>query len=105
MGVYAWLIPGIAFVIFMASATWRFLGRLPSATRRGLILAAVVYVSGAAGMELVEARLDSLWGTFAFSLLVVVEESLEMAGLVILIHTLLSHLQSTTRGLTVAVDS
>lgn len=104
MGVYAWLIPGIAFVITIGFASWKFLQHLPPAIRRGMFLAAAVYVSGAAGMEVIEAQLDSLWGTFAFSMLVVVEESLEMAGLVIFIHTLLSYMRSFPRGLTITVE-
>lgn len=104
MGVYAWLIPGIAFVIYMTIISWKNLKALPPATRRGMILAAVVYVVGAAGFDLIESRLDYLWGTLSFSMLTVVEESLEMAGLVIFIHTLLSYIRSLPQGPTLAVE-
>jgi len=58
-----------------------------------MVLAAIVYVAGAAGIEIVEALVDRLSGSFSFSLLTIVEETLEMAGLVIFIHALLSHLK------------
>ena len=104
MGVYAWLIPGVAFVIFMAFASLRFLRQLPSSTRRAMVLAAAVYVTGAAGMDMIEAPLDELWGSLPFSMLVVVEETLEMAGLVIFIHALLSYIRSLPKRPTLAVE-
>jgi hypothetical protein len=53
---------------------------------------------------MIEARLDELWGTLPFSLLVVVEETLEMAGLVLFIHALLSYIKSLPKGPTLAVE-
>ena len=104
MGVYAWLIPGIAFVIFMGFVTWRFLRALPPPIRRGMMIAAAVYVAGAAGVELIEAPMDSMVGTLPFSAVVVVEETLEMAGLVIFIHTLLSYLRTLPRNPALVVE-
>lgn len=104
MGVYAWLIPGIAFVTYMGFASWKFLHHLPAPIRRGLMIAAAVYLTGAAGMELIEAPLDELWGSLPFSMLVVVEETLEMAGLVIFIHTLLSYIKTLPKGPTLTVE-
>ena len=104
MGVYAWLIPGIAFVIIMGFASWKFLRHLPPGIRRAMLIAAAAYVAGAAGMDMIEAPLDDLWGSLPFSMLVVVEETLEMAGLVIFMHTLLSYLRSLPKGPTLVVE-
>ncbi len=105
MDVYAWLIPGIAFVIYMAIVSWKHLRTLPPAIRNGMLLAAVVYVLGAAGFDVIESQLDKLWGTLRFSMLTVVEETFEMAGLVIFIHVLLSYVKVLADGPTVRVEA
>ena len=104
MGVYAWLIPGLAFVIFIGLVSWRFLKSLPPPVRTGMMIAAAVYVAGAAGVELLEAPMDPLVGTLPFSIMVVIEETLEMAGLVMFIHALLSHLSTLPRHTALVVE-
>ena len=104
MGVYAWLIPGLALVIWLGLASLKFIRHLPPEIRRGMLVAAVIYLMGAAGMEVIESRLDALWGTLPFSMLTVVEESLEMAGLVIFIHALLAYLKRQPKGPTLIVE-
>ena len=104
MNVYAWLIPGVAFLIYMAVVSWKFLGHLPSATRRGMVTAAVLYVTGAGVIEGIEARLTLLEGTLQFSKLTVVEETLEMVGLVIFIHVLLSYLRALPKSPVLTVE-
>jgi hypothetical protein len=104
LGVYAWLIPGIAFVIVMGLASLKFLRQLPPPFRRQLVIAGAVYLAGAMGVELIEARLDELWGSLPFSMMVVVEESLEMAGMIVLIHALLSYLASLPQRRPLRID-
>ena len=93
LGVYVWLIPALALVVALGIASWKFLRHLPPRIRTTMVIAAVVYVAGAAGMEIVEAIFDRWAGSFSFSLLTIVEETLEMAGLVIFVHALLSYLK------------
>jgi uncharacterized membrane protein YhaH (DUF805 family) len=50
---YAWVIPGIIFVGCVGLAYWKFLKALPPTTRQLFILAGVVYVGGAIGMEII----------------------------------------------------
>ena len=69
-----------------------------------MLIAAAIYLAGAAGMEMIEAPLDELWGSLPFSMLVVVEETLEMAGLVFFIYTLLSCIKSLPKRPTIAVE-
>lgn len=101
---YAWVIPYGLLVLAVLALLARFLRRLPARTRWGLLSAGVLYVSGALGVELLEGQLESsrLSGTFApgetssfhisMTLLIGLEESLEMVALVVLIATLLRHL-------------
>ena len=69
-----------------------------------MVIAAVVYVAGAAGMEIVEALLDRLSGSFSFSMMTIVEETLEMAGLVLFIHALLAYLKDVPKGGTLVIE-
>jgi hypothetical protein len=103
LGVYVWLIPAVALLAGLAIGLRAFLLHLPQRIRRTMIAAAVVYVAGAAGMELVEAALDRLEGTPAFGLLTVVEESLEMAGLVLFVNALLSYIADDPKAGTLEI--
>lgn len=92
--VYTWLLAGIPFVAALGLALRGFLRALPPATRAGMFLAAGLYLGGAIGVELVEAVIDeATHGTLLFTLVASVEEFLEMAGLIVLIGTLLRHLR------------
>lgn len=96
LGVYAWLLLGIPFAAIVGLSMIRLLRDLRPPTRWGLLIAGAVYVSGAAGVEVYEAFVDArLFGTFAFVIATVIEESLESAGLIILIGVLLAHLRAS----------
>ena len=102
---YAWVIPYGLLAIVLAVALGRFLLRLPPQTRNGMLLSGFLYVAGALGMELLEAQITSLGTTsiqlagqaqssqLAMTVLIAVEELLEMAALVLLIATLLHFVQ------------
>ena len=88
---FAWVIPGLAFVIGIGLIYFRFLVTLPTETRRLFVIAAVLYVGGALGGEMVEGYFFDYYG--ATSLLRIgayhVEEALEMAGIVVFIRALI----------------
>lgn len=90
---YAWVIPGFALVLVLGAFFLPFLTRLPAATRWGFSLAAVLYLGGSIGMELVDGRYAELYGTeIVYHALVTVEEGLEMAGVILFIYGLLKYL-------------
>ncbi len=91
---FAWVIPAIAMVAVLGVYFLPFLLRLPRRTMYGLIAAAALYLGGAVGIELIEGwwREGHGYRTLGFHLLVTIEESMEMAGAILLIHTLLRHL-------------
>lgn len=106
---FAWVIPyGIALVIFLASIA-RPLMRLPAKTRNGLVVAGMLFVTGAIGFEMVEAGVkysDFMpWMTesLAFSLCVLCEESLEMLGIALALRTCLCHLTQHSGSMDVTV--
>jgi hypothetical protein len=100
---YPWVIvyaaPVIALVVWFLPA-WR---RLDALGRRALILSGTLYVLGAVGMEMMSGAYDEAVGghtrTLAWGLLVAVEESLEMAGLISLVYALLTLLSRSAIGL------
>jgi hypothetical protein len=90
---YAWVIPGIALVLVLALFFLRFLLHLPAITRLRFMMAATLYIGGAIGFELIEGRYAELHGerNFTYSMIVTIEESLEMGGLIVFIWALLKY--------------
>src|SRR5918992_1249460 len=79
--LYPWVLAGAAFVGAVGLTYWRFLARIPPRTRVGFIIAGTLYVSGALGVDMLEANQESTSGqaTLGYGLLVGLEEGLEMA--------------------------
>jgi hypothetical protein len=91
---YAWVIPGAALVVVLALLFWRFLLQLPPATRRAFVMAASLYIGGALGGDLLfTGPYAAMYGegNLTYSLLSTLEESLEMAGLIVFISALLKY--------------
>jgi len=91
---FAWIIPGIALVLVLALFFLRFLLCLPAKTRLTFLMAATLYIGGAIGFELIGGRFAELHGqrNLTYSMIVTVEESLEMAGVIIFIWALLVYI-------------
>ena len=89
-----WVIPGALFVIFMVVSYWRFLTELPPKIRRLCIIAGGLYVGGALGMEIVGGHYVVRYGVehMNWVLCTTVEEGMEMAGVIVFIHALLTYL-------------
>jgi len=93
---YAWVVP-YAFVVLAVIVLFiPFLQHLPRRTAGGMILAGALYVIGAMGLEVVEGMLEfsGQFYSIAMSVLVTIEESLEMSSIVLLIWVLLDYLRA-----------
>lgn len=92
---YAWVVPGAIAAALVVAYNWRFINAMPRPTRDLLGLAVVLYVCGALGVEAISGAYAESRGqdNLAYSGLVAVEESLEMAGLITAVYALLQHLQ------------
>ncbi len=91
---FPWVIPySIAFVL-LTILYLRFYLSLSRDLQIRLALCAVVFLSGAIGVEIFSAREAETAGTssISYSILYTIEESLEMAGLILLVDTLLRRL-------------
>lgn len=90
---YMWPVVFVPVVLIVAAAYARFLLRIDRQTAKLLTLSGVIYVGGAVGVELVESVLWSRGvGPSLLAISRLVEESAELAGVVLLIYTLLSRM-------------
>lgn len=91
---YPWVIPGVVLVFVLALGFLRFLRRLPATFRFRFLLAAALYLGGAIGVELIGSSHAELHGTenWAYSMIVTLEETLELSGLIVFIWALLKYL-------------
>ena len=67
---------------------------LPAKTRFTFLAAAIIYLGGAIGFELIGGRYAELHGShnLSYNMISTVEESLEMAGVIIFIRALLQYI-------------
>jgi hypothetical protein len=103
---FAWVIPGAVGVAVLAALLLPRVWAQPRGRRRALLLAAALYVGGAIGVEMAggaEADANGM-DTALYTALVHVEEGLEGAGLLVLLHTLLHWVAALTTGVAVAFD-
>ena len=91
----AWIVPGAAVVLTIAAVYFGFLCRLPARLRWRFILAGIMFVGGAVGVEAIQGRIEELHGTSHrdYVLSVAVEETLEMWSIIFFNSTLLTYLQ------------
>ncbi len=87
---FAWVIPGAIFVAIFSVVFMRFLFHLPRRCRLRIAIAGIVYVGGALGVELIGGNYVYHHGdeSFAYSMVVAVEESMEMTGAILFIGAL-----------------
>lgn len=92
---YAWVLPYGFLALIVGLAFVRFLIQLPAGIRSRVIVAGAIYVTGALGFELLEGLVVSAGGTqnLLNLSLVVVEEGLEMLGVILFIGALLRYVR------------
>jgi hypothetical protein len=97
---YPWVIPGIALVFVLGLYFLRFLQHLPATFRSRFLLAAILYLGGAIGVELVGSHHAGLHGSenWTYSMIATLEESLEMAGLIMFVWALLDYSGTAVRS-------
>ena len=98
---FTWVVPiGFLVVIFLFSYS-KFVFHLPVSTKKLFVAACAVYIGGGIGMELVGGYLSFTTGEggLAYALVTTLEESLEMVGIVVFIHALISYIKTYVGGL------
>ncbi len=100
---YVWVVPAVLFAAVVALVELRWLRALPVRTRTLVILGGVIFVAGAAGLEILAGAGDEAYGTETLRsvTLTAVEELAEMAGLTVFVVALLDHLAGSRFSLDV----
>lgn len=94
---FAWVVPYSGLVLALAAIAIRAVLALPRRQRAQVVIAAMVFLAGAIGMEVVGAAYADANGqkNLVFALLTTLEETLEMVGVAIAIdafvHLLVGH--------------
>lgn len=94
---FAWVIPMGVLVVFLAVFFFKFWWNLPSKTRLYFLIAAILFLGGAVGFELIESKHAEIYGkeNLIYIILTTVEESLEMLGVIVFIKALFSYTTET----------
>jgi len=97
---YPWVIPAIIICFILALFFLKFYLSLPSRYRFLFGLAAALFIGGAIGMEIIDGFVVA--GTSGVNLttrlLITLEETLEMAGVIIFIYALIDYMKSETQS-------
>jgi hypothetical protein len=95
IGGYGWVVAGAAVVVVSALALRAVFRGMPRSTARHAVIAAVVYVTGALGVEVLEAVFvnDTNRIGAGVHVLTGAQEGLEMLGAILALRVLLVHLQ------------
>lgn len=104
-----WIVPALLAVGLLGLAYLKFLWHLPARTRVLFIAAGVVYIAGAAGMEIISGHYLSTHQAalvngenFTYKMLDTVEETLEMLGVVLFLYAQLAYLALHQEALEIA---
>jgi hypothetical protein len=100
-----WTIFGAVLVLGVGAAFLPFMLALPARTRTLFLLAGMIYVGGAIGVEwaTIWYEENEQMNTLSYNLWNALEEFMEMAGVILYIYTLLAHVTADRNGLSLEV--
>ncbi|MGB3534024.1 MAG: hypothetical protein WBA13_10965 [Microcoleaceae cyanobacterium] len=90
----AWVVPGMIGIAIFCVIFYQFFQHLPRYMKRLLLLSFAIFLGGAILVEIVGGYYKYLYGeaNLGYSLITTIEESMEMLGVVMLIHALLVYI-------------
>lgn len=93
---FAWVVPAIVVVSFLAFVFFRFWSNLVPRTRLLFFLAGALFLGGAVGVELLNGKYAEIYGKdqLAYQAMATVEEALEMTGVIVFIYALLDYIRT-----------
>jgi hypothetical protein len=94
---FAWVVPAGIATVAVAFSFLPFLARLPADTRREFIIAGLLFVGGAIGVEMAGGNYAEEHGyrNLSYASLATLEESLEMFGIAVFVRALLRYIERT----------
>jgi hypothetical protein len=92
---FAWVVPAAILLVFLIFYFFKFFLSLQTRMKISILLAGCLYIGGGMGIEMINGKYVDLYGkyNFNYAILMTIEESLEMFGIVIMINTLLTYLK------------
>lgn len=92
---FPWVLPYAAATLLIGMIYSWFLLKLPRRTRLLFITAALVFLTGALGVEIFSAREADLFGTGSFNYLILytIEETLEMFGMILFLFAIVDYIE------------
>ena len=100
---YPWVVPALALVLVVGLMYLSFVAHLPPPVRNLVILAGFTFLLGATGVEMLSGAVAHRWGeqNLTYSMIITLEEFLEMIGVVLFIKALLLYIEGLAGGLRV----
>jgi hypothetical protein len=97
--LYAWVIPGLVFVALVGIAYLGFLLQLEERVRNQMVLAGMVFVTGALGFEMMEGAFAEFYREhrLVHEIALHIEDTLEFAGVLLFLSALLTYVTSHDR--------
>ena len=91
---FAWFIPYIIVTAIIGIAYFKFMMRLPKHILKLFILAGVLFISGAVGMEMLGGMHSEKYGeqNLTYYIMYSIEETLEMSGAIVFLYALLRYI-------------
>lgn len=103
---FSWVIVGAVLVGLLTLYLYKFIFSRPAYMKKGFILAAILYIGGALGVEMMGGYYSSLYGelNLTYGLITTIEEIGEFIGMVVLINTLLQGIQYNISNSNFSID-
>lgn len=97
---FRWVVAGIIFAFVVGIMFLRFVFRLPPRTRWGMIIAGIIYVGAAVGLEFVGGEWAERYtkDNWTYCAMFVTEETFEMVGAVMFLDVLLTYIERELGG-------
>ncbi|CAN5901205.1 hypothetical protein BH23ACT5_BH23ACT5_12250 [soil metagenome] len=102
---YGWVVPALALVVVIAVVYLRMVIDLAPTIRWRVVAAAVMFVGGAVGLEMVSGLFGGETSRTGYFIAATIEETLEIGSIILLIDTLLLHLGLKTGAIVFTLQS
>jgi hypothetical protein len=91
-----WVIPGAAITLVLGLSFLKFFLHLPLETRLFVLIAAILYLGGAIGVEMIGSRYVERHGleNLTYNMIATLEETLEMAGVITFLRALMTYIET-----------
>ncbi len=104
---FAWMIPALFMILIIGITFLKFLFRLPVKTRALLLLSGFIYIGGAIGIEMISGIFieEDAANKLGYELLNLLEESMEMIGILFFVYTLNHYLSSIKVPIEISIEN